>query len=177
MSFANWKKDQWESNLDTKLTNFYRISQSKSPLHSEIDKSKRDGQIIVNEIRKEVKNFNSSNLFSNDKLEELLSTIENNNMQKKDYLQLHNYLTSIRDYYMNQYNEASNKKDIILISEIAPSKTLTNKLKVLKANKVISPKEYRSYKNLISYLKKYRFQEYKNKYNNHSLEDFVTNSN
>ena len=34
MSFANWKKDQWESNLDTKLTNFYRISQSKSPLHS-----------------------------------------------------------------------------------------------------------------------------------------------
>ena len=79
--------------------------QSESPLHSEIDKSKRDGQIIVNEIRKEVKNFNSSNLFSNDKLEELLSTIENNNMQKKDYLQLHNYLTSIRDYYMNQYNE------------------------------------------------------------------------
>jgi hypothetical protein len=177
MSFANWKKDQWESNLDTKLTNFYRISQSESPLHSEIDKSKRDGQIIVNEIRKEVKNFNSSNLFSNDKLEELLSTIENNNMQKKDYLQLHNYLTSIRDYYMNQYNEASNKKDIILISEIAPSKGLTNKLKELKVNKVISPKEYRSYKNLISYLKKYRFQEYKNKYNNHSLEDFVTNSN
>jgi hypothetical protein len=29
----------------------------------------------------------------------------------------------------------------------------------------------------MSYLKKYRFQEYKNKYNNHSLEDFVTNSN
>ena len=177
MSFANWKKDQWESNLDTKLTNFYRISQSKSPLHSEIDKSKRDGQIIVNEIRKEEKNFNSSNLFSNDKLEELLSTIENNDMQKKDYLQLHNYLTSIRDYYMNQYNEASNKKDKILISEIAPSKSLINKLKDFKKNKEISPKEYRSYKSLMSYLKKYRFQEYKNKYNNHSLEDFVTNSN
>jgi hypothetical protein len=29
----------------------------------------------------------------------------------------------------------------------------------------------------MSYLKKYQFQKFKNNYNNHSLEDFVTNSN
>ena len=34
-----------------------------------------DGEIIVNEVRKELKNFNSSVVYSNEKMEELLSTI------------------------------------------------------------------------------------------------------
>ncbi|MCH1613135.1 MAG: ATP-binding cassette domain-containing protein, partial [Flavobacteriales bacterium] len=120
MSFANWKKDQWESNLDSKLTNFYRITQKENPLHTELDKIKRDGQIIINEVRKEIKNFNSSDLYSDEEVEKLLLTIKNNNMEKKDYLALHNYLTSIRDYYMKQYNTASNSKDEILIRETDP---------------------------------------------------------
>ena len=177
MSFANWKKDQWESNLDSKLTNFYRIIQKENPLHTELDKIKRDGQIIINEVRKEIKNFNSSDLYSDEDVEKLLLTIKNNNMEKKDYLALHNYLTSIRDYYMKQYNAASNSKDEILIRETDPDTTFIRKLRVLKKQKVISSKEYRSYKNLMSYLKKYQFQKFKNNYNNHSLEDFVTNSN
>jgi hypothetical protein len=177
MSFANWKKDQWESNLDSKLTNFYRITQKENPLHTELDKIKRDGQIIINEVRKEIKNFNSSDLYSDEDVEKLLLTIKNNNMEKKDYLALHNYLTSIRDYYMNQYNAASNSKDEILIRETDPDTTFIRKLRALKKQKVISSKEYRSYKNLMSYLKKYQFQKFKNNYNNHSLEDFVTNSN
>ena len=177
MSFANWKKDQWESNLDSKLTNFYRITQKENPLHTELDKIKRDGQIIINEVRKEIKNYNSSNLYSDEEVEKLLLTIKNNNMGEKDYLALHNYLTSIRDYYMKQYNVASNSKDEILIRETDPDTTFVRKLRSLKKQKVISSKEYRSYKNLMSYLKKYKFQKFKNSYNNHSLEDFVTNSN
>tara|TARA_A100001015_G_C15026436_1_gene730751 strand:- start:1770 stop:3203 length:1434 start_codon:yes stop_codon:yes gene_type:complete len=177
MSFANWKKDQWESNLDSKLTNFYRITQKENPLHTELEKIKRDGQIIINEVRKEIKNFNSSDLYSDEDVEKLLLTIKNNNMEKKDYLSLHNYLTSIRDYYMNQYNIASNSKDEILIRETDPDTTFIRKLRSLKKQKVISSKEYRSYKNLMSYIKKYQFQKFKNNYNNHSLEDFVTNSN
>ena len=177
MSFANWKKDQWESNLDSKLTNFYRINQKENPLHTELDKIKRDGQIIINEVRKEIKNFNSSDLYSDEDVEKLLLTIKNNNMEKKDYLALHNYLTTIRDYYMKQYNVASNSKDEILIRETDPDTTFIRKLRALEKQKVISSKEYRSYKNLMSYLKKYQFQKFKNNYNNHSLEDFVTNSN
>ena len=177
MSFANWKKDQWESNLDTKLTNFYRISQKENALHTEIDKTKRDGQIIINEVRKEMKNFNSSDLYSDQEVEKLLMTIKNNNMEKKDYLALHNYLTSIRDYYMKQYNIASNSKDEILIHETDPDTTFVRKLRALKKENTISSKEYRSFKNLMSFLKKYKFQKFKNNYNNHSLEDFVTNSN
>ena len=177
MSFANWKKDQWESNLDSKLTNFYRTALKEYPLHTEIDKAKRDGQIIINEIRKEIKNFNSSNLYSDEEVEKLLLTIKNNNMEKEDYLALHNYLTSIRDYYMKQYNKASNAKDEILVHETDPDTTFIRKLRSLKKEKTISSKEYRSYKNLMSYLKKYHFQKFKNSYSNHSLEDFATNSN
>tara|TARA_B110001452_G_scaffold164131_1_gene136888 strand:- start:338 stop:1987 length:1650 start_codon:yes stop_codon:yes gene_type:complete len=177
MSFANWKKDQWESNLDSKLTNFYRTALKEYPLHTEIDKAKRDGQIIINEIRKEIKNFNSSNLYSDQEVEKLLLTIKNNNMEKEDYLALHNYLTSIRDYYMKQYNKASNAKDEILVHETDPDTTFIRKLRSLKKEKTISSKEYRSYKNLMSYLKKYHFQKFKNSYSNHSLEDFATNSN
>jgi hypothetical protein len=98
-------------------------------------------------------------------------------MEKKDYLSLHNYLTSIRDYYMNQYNLASNSKDEILIRETDPDSTFIIKMRGLKKQKVITSKEYRSYKNLMSFLKKYQFQKFKNSYSNHSLEDFVTNSN
>jgi hypothetical protein len=177
MSFANWKKDQWESNLDTKLTNFYRVSKKDNPLEMEKRKTKRDGEIIVNEVRKELNNFNSSVVYSNEKMEELLSTIENNNMEKKDYMQFHNYFTSTRDYYKAMYNKADLSKDSLLRSYIKPGKNLVNKLKSLKDSKTITSKEYRSYKKLISYLKNYDFQEFKNKYNNHSLEDFVTNSN
>ena len=177
MSFANWKKDQWESNLDTKLTNFYRVSKKDNPLEMEKRKTKRDGEIIVNEVRKELKNFNSSVVYSNEKMGELLYTIENNTMEKKDYMQLHNYFTSTRDYYKAMYNKADLSKDSLLRSYIKPGKDLVNKIKALKDSKTITSKEYRSYKKLISYLKNYDFQEFKNKYNNHSLEDFVTNSN
>ena len=177
MSFANWKKDQWESNLDTKLTNFYRASKKENLDKMELMKTERDGKIIINEIRKELKNFNSSKVYSDEKMEELLTTIENNTMVKNDYLQLHNYFTSTRDYYKGVYNEADFSKDSLLRSYIKPSKKLTTKLKNYKKDKTISSKEYRSFKKLISNLKDYDFQEFKNKYNNHSLEDFVTNSN
>ena len=40
MSFANWKKDQWESNLDTKLTNFYRVSKKKIQMKWNLEKPK-----------------------------------------------------------------------------------------------------------------------------------------
>ena len=177
MSFANWKKDQWESNLDTKLTNFYRTSQKENPDKMELMKTKRDGEIIVNEVRKELKSYNSSKLYSKEKMEELLATIENNTIVKNDYLQLHTYFTSTRDYYKELYNKADNSKDSLLRSYIKPSKNLIAKLKDYKKNKIITSKEYRSFKKLISKLKDYDFQEFKNKYNNHSLEDFVTNSN
>ena len=177
MSFANWKKDQWESNLDTKLTNFYRVSKKENPDEMELRKTKRDGEIIVNEVRKELKNYNSSTVYSQEKMEELLSTIKENSMEKQDYMQLHNYFTSTRNYYKTLYNKADLSKDSLLRSFIKPGKGLVNKLKALKGNKTITSKEYRSYKKLISYLKNYDFQEFKNRYNNHSLEDFVTNSN
>ena len=59
-------------------------------------------------------------------------------MVKNDYLQLHNYFTSTRDYYKGVYNEADFSKDSLLRSYIKPNKKLTTKLKNYKKDKTIS---------------------------------------
>ena len=102
----------------------------------ELMKTERDGKIIINEIRKELKNFNSSKVYSDKKMEELLTTVENNTI-KNDYLQLHNYFTSTRDYYKGVYNEVDFSKDSLLRSYIKPNKKLTTKLKNYKKDKTI----------------------------------------
>ena len=57
-------------------------------------------------------------------MEELLSTIEQKSMKKQDYMQLHNYFTSTRDYYKAVYNKADLSKDSLLRSFIKPGKQL-----------------------------------------------------
>jgi hypothetical protein len=86
-------------------------------------------------------------------------------------------LASTRTYYRNLYKLAEKKKDAALRKFLGLNKEVTNQLKKLKNDQVISSKEYRGYKKLMSRLKDYKYQKFKNAYNNHSLEDFVTNSN
>jgi ABC-type multidrug transport system ATPase subunit len=177
MSFSNWKKDQWESNLESKLNNFFRNYEIKDLDKVKKSQIERDGQIIVNEISKEVKYFKSSDLFSNEEISNILKTIENKTMKKDDYLSLYNYLASIRKYYRNNYKKAEKKKDLALKNFLGLNKTVKEELKKLKKDKTITSKEYRGYKKLLTRLKDYKFQKFKTAYNNHSLEDFVTNSN
>jgi ABC-type multidrug transport system ATPase subunit len=177
MSFANWKKDQWESNLETKLNNFFRNLEIENLDRIKKLELKRNGEILVNEITKEIKNFNSSKEFKPEEVYRLLKTIENRTMQKEDYSSIYNYLASTRTYYRNLYKLAEKKKDAALRKFLGVNKEVTNQLKKLKNDQVISSKEYRGYKKLMSRLKDYKYQKFKNAYNNHSLEDFVTNSN
>jgi ABC-type multidrug transport system ATPase subunit len=177
MSFANWKKDQWESNLETKLNNFYRSLDLKGMDRIKKLEVKRDGDVLINEITKEINNFKSSEEFKSDEVIKLLKTIENRTMQKEDYLALYNYLGSTKIYYRKAYKIAEKKKDAALRKFLGLNKKLTEKLKKLKTEKVLSSKDYRSYKKLMTRLKDYKYQKFKNAYSNHSLEDFVTNSN
>ena len=177
MSFANWKKDQWESNLETKLSNFYRNYQKEG-----LDKQKRleiqrGGEILINEILDEITYFKSSDLYSPKEIKRLLSTISNRTMQKEDYSALYNYLGSTRDFYRKMYKNAEDKKDKAKRKYIDLDKNAVKKLKLLKKEKTISSKEYRSYIRLLKKLKDYKFQKFKTAYSNHSLEDFATNSN
>ena len=178
MSFVNWKKDQWASNLESKLSNYFRNHKNNNIDSIRRLEALRDGDILVNEIKKEMKFFPSAGEeYTKGEINKLLATVANKNMEKESYHSLYGYINTTKNYYRSRYKVAEEAKDKKLRKLIRPSDTLISKLKVLKKNKSITSKEYRSYKKLISRLKDHHFQNFKTKYNNNSLEDFVTNSN
>ena len=177
MSFANWKKDQWESTLETKLSSFYRNHQNQNLDELKQKQTKRDGQIIINEIKKELTYFPESSKTSPEKVLNLLQKIEENQLAKEDYYGLNQYLSETRNYYKNLYKTAENHHEKIITDLLEINDSTRSVLRQLKSDKKISSKEYRNQKRLIAKLKEQKFQLFKTKYNNHSLEDIVTNSN
>tara|TARA_B100001939_G_scaffold146983_1_gene127362 strand:- start:605 stop:1477 length:873 start_codon:yes stop_codon:yes gene_type:complete len=177
MSFANWKKDQWESTLETKLSSFYRNHQNQNLDELKQKQTKRDGQIIINEIKKELNYFPESSKMSPEKVHKLLQKIEENQLAKEDYYGLIQYLSETRNYYMNLYKTAENHHEKIITDLLEINDSTRATLRQLKSDKKISSKEYRNQKRLIAKLKEQKFQLFKTKYNNHSLEDIVTSSN
>ena len=177
MSFANWKKDQWESTLETKLSSFYRNHQNQNLNELKQKQTKRDGQIIINEIKKELTYFPESSKTSPEKVLNLLQKIEENQLTKEDYYGLIQYLSETRNHYKNLYKTAENHHEKIITDLLEINDSTRSVLRQLKSEKKISSKEYRNQKRLIAKLKEQKFQLFKTKYNNHSLEDIVTNSN
>ena len=177
MSFANWKKDQWESTLETKISSFYRNHSLANLDELTAKKVKRDGEIVVNEIRKELTYFPESSNMDKNKVEALLSKIEENNLNKEEYASLISYLSSTRNYYKALYKEAENHHESTIGELLEINNATRENLREQKSEKKISSKDYRKYKRFITKLKNFEFQSFKTKYNNQSLEDVVTNSN
>ena len=177
MSFANWKKDQWESTLETKISSFYRNHSLENQDELTAKKVKRDGKIVVNEIRKELIYFPESSNMDKNKVEELLSKVEANNLNKEEYASLISYLSSTRNYYKALYKDAENHHESTIGELLEINNTTRENLRELKSEKKISSRDYRKYKRFITKLKNVEFQSFKTKYNNQSLEDVVTNSN
>ena len=177
MSFANWKKDQWESTLETKLSSFYRNHQNQNLDELKQKQTRRDGQIIINEIKKELTYFPESSKMSPEKVHKLLQKIEENQLAKEDYYGLIQFLSETRNHYKNLYKTAENHHEKIITDLLEINDSTRATLRQLKSDKKISSKEYRNQKRLIAKLKEQKFQLFKTKYNNHSLEDIVTSSN
>ena len=99
MSFANWKKDQWESSLETKLSNYYRNFNNKSLGDDKHQKMIVDRQIIINEIKKELENFNSTRI---DKtvLLNVLDEFETGNLSEQNRSTIFSFLS---DTHHNPY--------------------------------------------------------------------------
>ncbi|MEC7618786.1 MAG: ABC transporter permease, partial [Bacteroidota bacterium] len=177
MSFANWKKDQWESTLETKISSFYRNHSLANLDELTAKKVKRDGEIVVNEISKELTYFPESSNMDKNKVEAFLSKIEENNLNKEEYASLISYLSSTRNYYKALYKEAENHHESTIRELLEINNATRENLREQKSEKKISSKDYRKYKRFITKLKNFEFQSFKTKYNNQSLEDVVTNSN
>jgi ABC transport system ATP-binding/permease protein len=176
MSFANWKKDQWESSLETKLNNYYRNFNNKELGASKHQKMIVDREIIINEIKKELRNFNSTRIEKNILLE-VLNEFEKGVLSKKNKSIIFSFLSDTREYYKGIYKKAEKEKDKVQRSLIKPDSGFIQTLKSAKEEKLITSSNYSKYKKLMSKIKSKKFQDFKQKYNNKSLEDFVTNAN
>jgi hypothetical protein len=112
-----------------------------------------------------------------DKVEALLTKVEENNLNKEDYASLLSYLANTRNYYKALYKDAENRHESTIGRLLEINNETRENLRELKSKKKISRKDYRKYKSFITKLKNLEFQSFKTKYNNQSLEDVVTNSN
>ena len=158
MSFANWKKDQWESTLETKISSFYRNHNLANLDELTAKKVKRDGEIVVNEISKELTYFPESSNMDKNKVEALLSKIEENNLNKEEYASLISYLSSTRNYYKALYKKAENHHESTIGELLEINNATRENLREQKSEKKISSKDYRKYKRFITKLKNFEFQ-------------------
>ena len=177
MSFANWKKDQWISNLESKLKVIKRYTENEN---KEVDpKKKKEVQrqitILKNEIEKEIRNTadNCKEVDLCEALEQL--TLEQFNTDT--YIDLDNYLKVLKKGYMLDYNKYEKKKDKVQRTYTKPSPSFIKIIDKKLASSSISNEEYEKMKKLMSRIKDESFNQFKQKFKNKALEDFVTNSN
>ncbi len=177
MSFANWKKDQWISNLESKLKVINRYTEKKN---EEVDENKtkevqRQLTILKNELEKELRNTSDDCKEAN--LCEALEQLTLDKFNADTYYNIDNYLKIIKKGYMLTYNKFEKKKDEIQRTYTKPSKSFIEKIDNKLASNSINKKQYNSMKKLMSRIKDESFNQFKQKFKNKALEDFVTNSN
>ena len=133
------EKDQWESTLETKISSFYQTTFTNLD-ELTAKKVKRDGEIVVNEIRKELTYFPESSNMDKNKVEALLSKIEENNLNKEEYASLISYLSSTRNYYKALYKEAENHHESTIGELLEINNATRENLREQKSEKKISSK-------------------------------------
>ena len=179
MSFANWKKDQWISNLQSKLKDVNRFVNDdiKSKDESQIIKNNRRINIIKNEITKELRSLKNTDCNDTEGLCDAINELENNNFTANTYTSINNLLSILKENYKAKYKLNERKKDSVIKLYIKPSDAYMKVINTLKRNKKISYKQHKKLRKFMEKLKDNSFQVFRNKYKNKALEDFVTNSN
>lgn len=170
MSFANWKKDQWISNLQGKIDDAKRFIESTNNLEYKRPEIKRKLRIVKNEIKKELRHVKSVKFNNIDK-------IDINNFDIKTYDQLVTYLGILRERYKDIYNYFESKKDNQQQKFTRPNSEFKIILEEKEKKGLLTAKEFRKIRRFFGKLKDESFQSFRNKYKNKALEDFVTNAN
>tara|TARA_B100000900_G_scaffold403240_1_gene410086 strand:+ start:52 stop:1233 length:1182 start_codon:yes stop_codon:yes gene_type:complete len=176
MSFANWKKDQWESSLETKLNNYSRNFNNEKIDEEKKQKMIVDRGIIIKEVNKELRNFKST-FQDKEVLKNVLTEFEKGELSEKNKSILFAFLSDTRQYYKSIYKIAEKQKDSVLRTLIKPNAKFIKLISEAKENKLITYDDYSKFKKLMGKIKSNHFQKFKKEYNNKSLEDFVTNAN
>ncbi len=176
MSFSNWKKDQWVSNLQGKLNDAKRFIESNHNLDYKRPEVKRKLHIVKNEIEKEMRHVN----IPCSRVEGLCEAIHKINIDEFDidtYNSLNEYLNILKTRYKNIYNLFEAKRDSVQQLFTRPGKEFKQILETKRKEKLLTGKEYKKLRKFFGKLKDESFQTFRNKYKNKALGDFVTNAN
>lgn len=177
MSFANWKKDQWVSNIQSKLKDIKRHIETPNSNTLKKQMITQQLQIVKHEIQKELRHNKSNNYTQNGKLNKLLNQLTLSSFSTETYHNIAEYLSYCKDGYKKTYKINESLRDNAQQMFIKPNSEFMNLLDKEKAAKRITSKEHRNFKRLMSKLKDENFKQFRNRYKNKALEDFVTNSN
>ena len=177
MSFANWKKDQWVSNIQSKLKDIKRHIETPNSNALKKQMITQQLQIVKHEIQKELRHNKSNNYTQNGKLNKLLNQLTLSSFSTETYQTIADYLSYCKDGYKKTYKTNESLRDNAQQKFIKPNAEFMNLLDKEKAAKRITSKEHRNFKRLMSKLKDENFKRFRNRYKNKALEDFVTNSN
>ena len=176
MSFANWKKDQWISNLESKLKVIKRHTEKDTETDAKKTKEvHRQITILKNELEKELRN--TSKDCKKAGICEALNQLTLEKFNEETYYSIDNYLKIIKKGYMLKYNKFEKKKDEIQRSYTKPSANFMKIIDQKLADSKITKKQHSSMKKLMGRIKDESFNQFKQEYKNKALEDFVTNSN
>ena len=177
MSFANWKKDQWVSNVQTKLKDVNRyVSDQEGNEHKKMIIIQQL-EIIKHEIQKEIRHNHSINYAGLHALKIQINLLNINNFNSSIYNSITEYLAICKEKYKEIYKINERKRDNAQQAFFKPNAEFIKQLDNQKELGIINSKEHRQLKRLMTKLKDENFKDFRNKYKNKALEDFATNSN
>lgn len=190
MSFANWKKDQWISNMEGKLKDVLRYTQETDSIKLVEDKEEVaiELHIFKNEIDKEIRY--QDELIKNNGLEGTLCDYpqyadlcaEKENLTLEHFTEhtaevMSSFLMTSKENYMNTYLAIDGQKDSIQKSYTKPDSAFMLVIDQKKEAGVLSAKNHKNIRKLGSKLLDIAFTNFRNEHKNKALEDFVTAAN
>lgn len=190
MSFANWKKDQWVSNMEGKLKDVSRYSQETDSIKLVEDKEEviTELHIFKNEIDKEIRyqdelikqNGLEGKLCDYPQYAELCSEKENLTIDKfNEHTEevMSAFLMASKENYMNTYLAIEHQRDSVQKVYTKPDTNFMAIIDQQKAAGVLSAKNHKKIRKLGSKLLDIAFTNFRNEHKNKALEDFVTAAN
>lgn len=188
MSFANWKKDKWVSNMQGKLKDVVRYQEETDSvkLAEDLDKVTIGLHVFKNEIEKEIRyqdeliEINGLTGSVCESMPALCSEIENLSLEKftpETEKTMNDFLVALETNYMNTYNTIEHQRDSVQKLYTKPDSSFMAVIDQKKEAGVLSAKNHKKVRKLGAKLLDLAFTEFKNEHKNKALESFVTAEN
>ncbi len=179
MSFSNWKKDEWNGNLDAKLKDVMRYTLETD----EIIKKEKEKEtvlkfaILKNEIEKEISITPNVVCGGANGICKAVKNLEIGKFDKMVNDTVEAFLQNSKIGYRNIYLNYETKRDSVQSTFNKPNEEFVAYLDGKKEVGEITAKQHKMARKLMGKIKDFNFINFKNTYKNKALTDFVTNAN